>query len=435
MSINSTDVSAIFQLDPDELKCCSACSVFSGEKLTRPDTDSMTISIVSMGTVECADALCRTTKDKVGILNFANGYNCGGSFGTGKKGSQEEDIFRKTTLPVSLWPHRRPDQEADCSEVAIIMKRMQRGVALYPFEHKTVLVSPHTRILNSSAKPMVVVSVAAQDLRKKREKFNHDLMFAKICKALDAFRYHECGTIVLGAFGCGAFKHNSWTIAEMFKKALDKRPFANVFFAIIKSRKNIKAFSEVFDVPITRQLSSNTTMVSPNCIYFYHHNSRFPWCQFSQFYRAKFYGNDGEEYEFAEQWMMTKKARLFGASETAEEMMITADPVKIKRLGRKKVPKFNPIIWDEKKYDIVVQGNLRKFGQNPKLKAVLLSTGNKTLVEAARKDKIWGIGISVEDAKNGKPWQGQNLLGKALMDVREMLRASDEAICHEKNCD
>ena len=40
-------------------------------------------------------------------------------------------------------------------------------------------------------------------------------------------------------------------------------------------------------------------------------------------------------------------------------------------------------------------------------------------------DTIWGIGITENEAKNGKPWRGQNLLGKALMYVRDDLRDSE----------
>jgi len=45
-------------------------------------------------------------------------------------------------------------------------------------------------------------------------------------------------------------------------------------------------------------------------------------------------------------------------------------------------------------------------------------------VEASPKDKIWGIGLGAKSAveKGEEAWKGLNLLGKALMEVREMLR-------------
>lgn len=82
------------------------------------------------------------------------------------------------------------------------------------------------------------------------------------------------------------------------------------------------------------------------------------------------------------------------------------------------------VVWYEKKLDIVVEGNKAKFSQNPELKEFLLKTGNAILVEASPYDKIWGIGMDIETAQNNlvDDWKGQNLLGCALMEVRDWLR-------------
>jgi predicted NAD-dependent protein-ADP-ribosyltransferase YbiA (DUF1768 family) len=111
---------------------------------------------------------------------------------------------------------------------------------------------------------------------------------------------------------------------------------------------------------------------------------------FSQFWPCEF-TVDGVRYRWAEQWMMAGKARLFG---------------------------------DHGALELVVQGNLHKFGQDAALKAHLLSTGDDVLVEASPTDRIWGIGMAASnpDAKNPSKWRGQNLLGKALMEVRARLR-------------
>jgi len=57
------------------------------------------------------------------------------------------------------------------------------------------------------------------------------------------------------------------------------------------------------------------------------------------------------------------------------------------------------------------------------LENYLLSTGNKILVEASPYDKIWGIGMDKENpnALNPEKWNGENLLGFALMEVRDEL--------------
>ena len=72
----------------------------------------------------------------------------------------------------------------------------------------------------------------------------------------------------------------------------------------------------------------------------------------------------------------------------------------------------------------MVDGNLAKFGQHRKLKEYLLGTGDQVLVEASPVDTIWGIGLDRDGkhAKNPDRWRGLNLLGFALMEVREQLR-------------
>ena len=132
---------------------------------------------------------------------------------------------------------------------------------------------------------------------------------------------------------------------------------------------------------------------------------------------------DNVKYWCTEQYMMAKKAELFGDSEVQAEIMASKNQKEIKDLGRK-VHNFDGTVWDKNKKSIVLDGNLAKFSQNEKLKSMLLSTGDKILVEASPYDKIWGIGRSVRDGVNLKiptNWLGENLLGFILMEVREKL--------------
>lgn len=143
---------------------------------------------------------------------------------------------------------------------------------------------------------------------------------------------------------------------------------------------------------------------------------------FSQWYPSKFIVG-GKEYRFAEQFMMARKAELFNDLETLQKIMIASDARTIKTLGRE-VKNFDPTLWNEKKFKVVVQGNLAKFTQDVELHDFLLSTGDKILVEASPYDKIWGIGLDEKspDAVNPQKWRGQNLLGFALMKVRSIIK-------------
>lgn len=133
---------------------------------------------------------------------------------------------------------------------------------------------------------------------------------------------------------------------------------------------------------------------------------------------------DGVAYTCAEQFMMAEKARLFGDEATRAKILAAADPRDHKALGRQ-VANFVSEIWDSECLGIVVRGNLAKFGQNPDMRAALLATGDKLLVEASPLDKIWGVGLRADDPRIHDParWRGKNLLGEALMRVRSELRA------------
>ncbi len=142
----------------------------------------------------------------------------------------------------------------------------------------------------------------------------------------------------------------------------------------------------------------------------------------SQWFPVRF-EQGGDQYFSAEQFMMAGKAKLFGDYAALEKIFATKDPDKAKGIGRK-VKNFDHERWAAERYDIVVQGNILKFSQNEALKGFLLGTGSKVLVEASPLDQIWGIGLNQDDPRASDPsqWCGQNLLGFALMDVREELR-------------
>lgn len=143
---------------------------------------------------------------------------------------------------------------------------------------------------------------------------------------------------------------------------------------------------------------------------------------FSQWWMSSF-KVDEIEYKSAEHFMMAKKAPLFGDFEIMNQIIKANSPADVKKLGRE-VKNYNDAIWLENKYEIVKTGNFYKFSQNPELQKFLLSTGEKVLVEASPVDAIWGIGLASDhkNANNPKEWKGLNLLGFALMEVRDELK-------------
>jgi len=152
------------------------------------------------------------------------------------------------------------------------------------------------------------------------------------------------------------------------------------------------------------------------------------WSQHSFELHGAPFANEGESVLFdnAEQAMMVAKAYTFEDFDIIPEMMSTEDPLEIKKLGRK-VKNFDKIVWDNLGEDIVYQINLAKFNQNTQLRDQLKKTEDSIIVEASPMDRIWGIGLSINNPKSlvQDQWRGQNLLGKVLMRVRDTIQNSE----------
>ena len=130
----------------------------------------------------------------------------------------------------------------------------------------------------------------------------------------------------------------------------------------------------------------------------------------------------GIEFSSLEQYMMYQKAVVFKDEEIASQILKTSDVAEIKRLGRA-VRNYDDHVWNGVRQIVVYEGLTAKFSQNEDLKGLLKETGDAILAECAVKDRIWGIGLSMTDPNrlDRSKWQGQNLLGYALMAVRDKL--------------
>lgn len=135
---------------------------------------------------------------------------------------------------------------------------------------------------------------------------------------------------------------------------------------------------------------------------------------------------DGVTYPTAEHWMMARKARLFDDPAGLAGVLAARSPGAAKAAGRR-VRGFDEQRWKSARFELVVAGNLAKFTQHPDLRRFLLATGRRILVEASPLDRIWGIGMGTSNPDVARPsaWRGLNLLGFALMEVRDQLRAGE----------
>ncbi|MCD9876772.1 NADAR family protein [Streptomyces guryensis] len=133
---------------------------------------------------------------------------------------------------------------------------------------------------------------------------------------------------------------------------------------------------------------------------------------------------EGSAYATAEHWMMAAKARLFDDAEAERRVLAAEHPSQAKKAGRL-ARGFDEEIWKRERFQIVLEGSVHKFAAHPQLRQFLLNTGDRVLVEASPVDRVWGIGLAADDEAAADPerWRGPNLLGFALMEARERLRA------------
>lgn len=153
----------------------------------------------------------------------------------------------------------------------------------------------------------------------------------------------------------------------------------------------------------------------------------------SQWYPSPFHATSPSPlFRTAEHYMMHQKALMFHDPSTASAILDAVHPSSAKALGRD-VKNFSSTRWNRYRERVVLEGSYYKFlhgveeGTGRPLKELLLETGTRELVEASPEDRIWGIGFGAEEAeKSTRAEWGLNLLGKALMKARGLLRAGED---------
>lgn len=155
---------------------------------------------------------------------------------------------------------------------------------------------------------------------------------------------------------------------------------------------------------------------------------------FSQWYPSPMIIN-GASFNCAEQWMMYGKAKLFNAHNIAQQIMETDQPKEQKRLGRT-IPNFDFDQWTQVCNSLVELGTYNKFIQNSDLFVELERNKDKFFVEASPYDKVWGIGLNVDndDVLTIEKWRGENRLGSCINNARDLIfYPSTESVTRHKN--
>eukprot|EP00931_Biecheleriopsis_adriatica_P077461 TRINITY_DN51026_c0_g1_i1.p1 TRINITY_DN51026_c0_g1~~TRINITY_DN51026_c0_g1_i1.p1 ORF type:complete len:318 (+),score=58.58 TRINITY_DN51026_c0_g1_i1:120-1073(+) len=235
---------------------------------------------LNTGCIEALELLCRPLPGRQlqpAALSFAHGYNCGGGF-EHAGGSQEEAIFRNSSIFLSLWPHRRTDDGpgvlARGMWIGEFDHQLPRKEAFYPHSRCGGIYSPHVRLVRKQNLPSTpswpadaiesaplfsVLTFAAQDVTREPP-FDERLLVEKVRACLHVAALHGHDALVLGAFGCGVFRNPPEIVAQAFLALLSKE-FAHTFRAIVfaipdRSGSNLDEFAKRFPMVTREELTS-----------------------------------------------------------------------------------------------------------------------------------------------------------------------------------
>ena len=264
------------------------------------------------------------------------------------------------------------------------------------------------------------------------------LLYSAYRKSLELALENDCHSIGFPLLSAGIFGYpadKAWRKAiqacQDFLSAHQETDM-QIIFAVIDDRMLALGRETLRDLNPT-QVTSDKLLIKGalrDAVFF--HLPEEPNGYLSNWYPAEF-TIDGVTFSSTEQYIMYRKCKIFGDEEAASAILETNDPAKQQAIGQG-ANGFDSTIWNGMKQVVAYRGLLAKFSQNENLKQQLLDTGNAYLVECAHKDIIWACGIRLteEERFDISKWRGQNILGFALMEVRNTIRPKASALFEEK---
>lgn len=227
-------------------------------------TGEMTVTVTRDRSFQAAMRLAGGNPGaKIAVMNFANAFHAGGGVTSGA-GAQEECLCRTSTLyPLiyrkslrdTFYKHHEDLQNPKATDSLIYTE----GVVICKTDEDLPKRLPKDKWVTVD-----VITIAAPDLRTESNKYLALTGGGTSMQDAELFGYHvkraihmltvaaakKADILVLGAFGCGAFKNNPEVVANAYKTALSVFPkvFRKVEFAVYcvpGNTENYEVFSKV----------------------------------------------------------------------------------------------------------------------------------------------------------------------------------------------
>lgn len=176
---------------------------------------------------------------KTAVLNFANNHSIGGA--PFSAGAQEESLCRCSTLLPCLEAMRKPFYQKHISLYeARKINAMGNDdliytpdVVVFKTDERTDPIYPKMMERSEWYKVDVITCAAPEMRRMLSVPANYEeIIISRIKKILDVAAKEKVEVLILGAWGCGAFKNDSNVVANAFYTLLKNYNFEVVEFAL-----------------------------------------------------------------------------------------------------------------------------------------------------------------------------------------------------------